>query len=172
MNTIIIGNIVAFIAASISLIIGIIKSKKKVLYVQTIQYSIYSIANFILGGFSGAIANGISIIRNILCYKEKLTRPIILLIIIVSTILTLSFNNLGFIGILPLFNTIVYTIFINIKDEFKFKILILTQMILWFIYDLTIRSYTSAAFDFITAIASAITAYQIYKNSKIKQQRN
>lgn len=170
MNPLIIGNIVAFIAASISLIIGIIKSKKKVLYIQTIQYIFYSIANIILGGFSGAIANMISIIRNILCYKEKLTKTLIWLIIIFSTILTLIFNNLGIIGLLPLFNTIIYTIFINIKDEFKFKILILTQMILWFIYDFTIKSYTSAAFDFATAIASAITAYQIYKNNSKKQQ--
>ena len=55
MNTIILGNIIALIAASLSIVIGIIKSKKKVLYTQTIQYIAYATADFILGGITGAI---------------------------------------------------------------------------------------------------------------------
>lgn len=172
MNTIVIGNIVALIAAAISVFTGIIKNKKKILYVQTIQYITYSIANLILGGFSGVIANLISIFRNILCYKEKLNKIMITLIILSSIILTLLFNNLGFIGLLPLFNSIFYTLFINIKDEFKFKLLILIQTILWLIYDLTIKSYASAIFEIFTIISCIITAYQIYINRKKEKQQN
>jgi len=172
MNTLILGNIIALIAASLSVVIGIIKSKKKILFTQTIQYIAYAIADFILGGITGAITNLISIARNILCYKEKLNKIMVISIILISTILTLMFNNLGFIGLFPLFNNIVYTIFINIKDEFKFKILILTQMILWLIYDLTIKAYTSAIFEVITIISCIITAYQIYINRKKEKQQN
>ena len=172
MNTIILGNIIALVAASISIVIGIIKSKKKILFTQTIQYITYAIADFILGGITGSITNLISIIRNVLCYKEKLNKTMIILLIIVSIILTLMFNNLGFIGLLPLFNNIVYTLFINIKDEFKFKILILTQMLLWLIYDITIRAYTSAIFEVITIVSCITTAYQIYINRKKEKQQN
>ena len=76
MNNLVIGNIVAFIAASFSLIIGIIKNRKKIIYIQTIQSFTYTISNIILGGFSGAIANLINAIKNILSYKEKLTKTI------------------------------------------------------------------------------------------------
>jgi hypothetical protein len=172
MNTLILGNIIALIAASLSVVIGIIKSKKKVLFTQTIQYITYATADFILGGITGAITNLIGIFRNVLCYKEKLSKIIIAIIILISIILTLIFNNLGFIGLLPLFNNIVYTIFINVKDEFKFKILILTQMILWLIYDLTIKAYTSAIFEVITIISCIITGYQIYINRKKEKQQN
>lgn len=172
MNTLILGNVIALIAASLSVVIGIIKSKKKVLFTQTIQHITYAIADFILGGITGAITNLIGIFRNVLCYKEKLNKIKIILIILISTILTLMFNNLGLIGLLPLFNNIVYTIFINVKDEFKFKILILTQMILWLIYDLTIKAYTSAVFEVITIISCIITGYQIYINRKNKKQQN
>ena len=171
MNTIILGNIVALIAASLGLIIGILKSKKKILYTQTIQYITYTIENIILGGISGAITNLISIFRNILCYKEKLTTTAIILIILISIVLTLLFNNLGFIGLLPLFNNIIYTVFINIKDEFKFKILILIQVILWLLYDLTIRAYTSAIFEIFTITSCIITAFQIYMNRKKEKQQ-
>lgn len=172
MNTLILGNIIALIAASLSVVIGIIKSKKKVLFTQTIQYITYATADFLLGGITGAITNLIGIFRNVLCYKEKLNKIMIILIILISTILTLIFNNLGFIGLLPLFNNIVYTLFINVKDELKFKILILTQMILWLIYDLTINSYTSAIFEVITIISCVITGYQLYITRKKKKQQN
>ena len=171
MNTIILGNIIALIASSLGLIIGILKSKKKILYTQTIQYITYTISNIILGGISGAITNLISIFRNILCYKEKLTKTAIILIILISIILTLLFNNLGFIGLLPLFNNIIYTVFINVKDEFKFKLLILIQIILWLIYDLTIKAYTSAIFEIFTITACIITASQIYINRKKEKQQ-
>lgn len=172
MNTIIIGNIIALIAASMGFVIGIIKNKKKILYTQTIQFSIYTISNIVLGGISGAITNLIGAIRNILCYKGKLTKNIIFLIIFISIILTLKFNNLGFIGLLPLFNNILYTVFINIKDEFNFKILILITAFLWLIYDITLFAYTSAIFDFFTVITCGITAYHIYKDNKQKKQQN
>ena len=175
MNTIIIGNIIALIAASFSLIIGILKNRKKIIYIQIIQSFTFTLSNIILGGFSGAIANFISTFRNILSYKEKLTKAMIIIIILVSTILTLIFNNLGFIGLLPLFYTIIYTLFINIKDEIKFKIIIIITSFFWLIYDITIKAYTSTFFDIYVIITSAITAYQIYKykhNQKQNKQQN
>lgn len=173
MNLIIIGNIIALIAASISIIIGIIKNRKKIIYIQTIQFFTYTISNLVLGGISGAIADLIGMVRNILSYKEKLTKFAITLILVISTILTLMFNNLGFIGLLPLFSTIIYTVFINEKNPLKFKLLFLITAILWFFYDFAIKAYTSATFDFFTIITSSVTAYQIYKdNKKQNKQQN
>lgn len=170
MNSFIVGNIVALIAASLSIILGIIKNREKIIYIQTIQFLIFIISNLILGGFTGAIANIIGVTRNILSYKEKLTKAIILLIIIISIILTLMFNNLGFIGLFPLVNTIIYTLFINEKNPFKFKILLLISFILWFIYDINIKSYASAIFDLVSFITAIFSAYQIYINKKKETQ--
>lgn len=171
MNMLVIGNIVAFIAASFSIIMGISKNREKMIYVQTFQFLIYAIANFILGGFSGAVASVIGAVRNILCYKEKLTKLAIILIVIISTVLTLLFNNLGFIGLLPLINTIIYTVFINVKNPLKFKILYLVVVLLWFIYDVTIKAYTSAVFDIISITSSFIIIFKMYKNSHSKEQQ-
>ena len=170
MNILIIGNIIALIGSSLSIILGIIKNREKIIYVQTIQFFIFTIANFVLGGISGAIANLIGLVRNLLCYKEKLTKVAMLLIVIISSILILGFNNLGFIGLLPLFNTIIYTVFINEKHPLKFKILFLITVILWFIYDLTIKSYTSAIFDTFAIITSIITVYQLYQKQKFPKK--
>ena len=89
--------------------------------------------------------------------KEKI------IIIILAVGLSFIFNNLGWIGLLPLVATVVYIIFMNTKDVVRFKILIIFSMIMWLIYDLYIKSYTSGVFDFMSVIANLIAILQIRK---------
>lgn len=157
----IIGNIIALIASLLMVYSGILKEKKKILYIQTVQIGLSVISNIVLGGITGAIINAISMIRNIICYKEKLGFKERILITILSITLSLKFNNLGIIGFLPVVSTITYVWLMNIKDVKKFKLLIAFTMLLWLIYDIFIKSYTSAIFDFMTLIANVITIFQI-----------
>ena len=163
---IIIGNIIALVASLLMVYSGVIKQKKKILYVQTIQISLSVLSNIVLGGIVGAIINGLSCIRNILCYKDKLGLKEKIIITILALVLSLRFNNLGLIGILPLISTITYLWLMNVKNVIKFKYLIIFIMILWCIYDFTIKSYSSAVFDFLTVITNA------YSIMKIKMMGN
>lgn len=79
-------------------------------------------------------------------------------------ILTIIFNNLGFIGYLPLIGTVIFTIFIDSKDRFKFKMSLTFSIFMWLIYDFYIMSYTSAIFDFVSVIGGIIFVI----NSKVK----
>ena len=55
----------------------------------------------------------------------------------------------------------------NEKNIIKFKILMIVTAIMWFIYDIVILSYTSAIFEFLTALAAIIAIIQILiKNKK------
>lgn len=161
----VLGNIIALVASILMVYTGYLKKKKKLLYVQNIQIALLVVSDIILGGITGAIINFIGLIRNILCYKNKLTKKAKIIIIIISTILSFMFNNLKFIGLFPLISGIVYVWYIDIKDIVKFKYVIIFTMIMWGIYDLTIKSYTSALFDFLNIVASLIAI------SKIKKQR-
>ena len=164
MNNIVIGNIIALIASLLMLYSGYIKKKQKILFVQTIQIGLSVLSNVVLGGISGAIINALSLLRNVLCYKEKLNKAWKLILIILSTILTLKFNNLGIIGLLPVVSMVVYTILIDLKNVIKFKYLILFTMTMWLIYDIYIMSYTAAIFDLGTIIANIIAVIQIKRN--------
>lgn len=161
MTNIIIANVVALIASLLMVYTGIIKRKDRIVLVQTIQIGLSVLSNIILGGITGAIINAISCIRNILCYKDKLGKLAKMLIIIASIVPSLMFNNLGFIGILPIVSAVVYTLFMDTKDIIKFKYLTIFIMFLWGTYDLYIKSYSSAVFDFMTILAN------IYSVSKI-----
>lgn len=161
MTYIIIGNTVALIASVLMVYSGFIKQKKKILYIQTVQIGLSVISNIVLGGITGAIINAISCIRNILCYKEKLGIKSKIIITLLSILLTYKFNNLGIIGVLPLITTVLYLWLMNVKNVVKFKLLIIITMILWLIYDFSIKSYTSALFDFANIIANVISIIQI-----------
>ena len=154
-------NIIALIASILMVYSGMLKQKKKILYFQTVQIGMSVISNIILGGITGAIINALSMIRNILCYKNKLGLKEKIIITILAIILTFKFNNLGYIGLLPLISTVSYIWLMNIKDVRKFKLLIIFTMLMWLIYDVVIKSYTSAIFDFMNIIANMFTLLQI-----------
>ena len=172
MNNIIIGNIIAFIASVLMVVAGLQKKKKTILFFQIIQIGLSVISNIVLGGYTGAIINLISCIRDILCYKDKLGTKEKIIIIILAIGLTITFNNLGFIGILPLIATVTYICFMNTKDVIKFKILIIFSMVMWLTYDLFIKSYTSSVFDFLSIIANCVAILQLLqnRNKKIKNK--
>lgn len=169
MNYIILGNIIALIASLLMVYSGYIKKKEKIIFVQTIQIGLSVLSNMVLGGITGAIINALSLIRNILCYKNKLNTLAKIIITILSVVLIFMFNNLGIIGLLPLISTVVYIWLMNIKDVIKFKYLIIFTMTIWFIYDIYIMSYTSAVFDFGNIIANIISIMQIKKIKKGEQ---
>lgn len=155
--TLVLGNVVALLGSLLMVYTGLIKKKQKIILFQTIQIGLFVLSNIILGGITGAIINALSMIRNILCYKNKLGLKEKIIITILSIVLSLSFNNLGIIGLLPVISTVTYIWLIDIKNVSRFKILIIFTMILWFIYDMTIKSYTSAFFDFMNICANIIS---------------
>lgn len=165
----IVGNLIALIASILMVYSGILKEKKKILFVQTIQIGLSVLSNIVLGGITGAIINGISMIRNIICYKDKLGLKEKIIITVLSVVLSIIVNNLGVIGFLPVISTIVYIWLMNIKDVKKFKLLIIFTMFMWFIYDFTIKSYTSAIFDILTIISNMISL--VYVKNKLKYNK-
>lgn len=171
MINIVIGNIIALVAAILMVYYGILKEKKKILYVQTIQIGLFALSNIVLGGITGAIINALGCIKNILYYKNKLGLREKIIITLLAVILTLMFNNEGFIGLLPLINTIIYMWLMYIKDIIKFKYLNLYTVILWLIYDFSIMSYTSVVFDFMNIATNIIAIFQIVIKNKYNKVR-
>ena len=161
MVTLIVGNIIALVASILMVYSGMLKEKKKILFVQTIQIGLAVISNIVLGGITGAIINTISFFRNIICYKDKLGLKEKIIITFFAVVLSLKFNNLGLLGLLPMISTVTYIWLMNIKDVCKFKLLIAFTMLLWFIYDIMIKSYTSSVFDFVSMIANLITIFHM-----------
>ena len=55
----------------------------------------------------------------------------------------------------------------NIKDVVKFKYLTIVTMVLWLVYDIYIKSYSSAIFDFMNIVANIFTIIRLKKGKQI-----
>lgn len=161
----IIGNIIALIGSILMVYVGVIKDKKGILFVQSLQIALLAISNLVLNGISGFIINTINFIRNIICYKEALSLKVKILLSIISIALTVYFNNYGLIGYLPLISGLIYLWFMTVKDVIKFKILIIISVVFWLIYDFIIQSYTASVFDLITIIISSISVIKLKRKN-------
>ena len=57
----------------------------------------------------------------------------------------------------------------NVKDIVKFKLLVIFTTILWFFYDMSIKSYTAAFFEFSAIILNCVSIIEIKSVGKNKE---
>lgn len=163
---VVIANIIAILAATLMVISGYIKSKKTCLILQTTQICITIIVNLMLHAISAGIVNIVSIFRNVLCYKNKLTLPYKLAICVTSTVLAIIFDRDSAIWYLPIVATVTYTLLLDRVNDIQFKWLTIGTMVLWNIYDVLTKAYVFAAFDFAFIITNFIGLYRLCKDRR------
>ena len=151
---IIIANIIDFIASMVQIYSGTVKDKGKLLLWQIVQLGMQTVSMVLLGAIPGAISNVLSCIRNYLCYKNIFTWPIKIVLIVLSGVLTVAFNNQGILGYLPFVVCTVYVLLMDMKDPVKFKLLVTLTFVPWVFYFLIIKSYTGAFFAAMSVVTS------------------
>jgi hypothetical protein len=171
LDNILLGNILAFIGTSFMVISGYIKDNKRFFIIQDLELFFLTISNLVLGGYTGALVSAFGIIRNTLCYKNKLNKKMRIIIVVIQTVACLIANNLGVIGLFPLFAVILYTLFIT-TDSKKLKIINATTLVFWAIYDFYIKAYTAGIFDILTIITCLIGLYRLNKDKILKSKNN
>ena len=164
--SVIIANIIDFVAAMVQVGSGAIKKKTKILVVQIIQLLMQAVSMLLLGGVTGAVSNVLSCFRNYLCYKEKLNLVWKIVLIAASIAMTIALNDQGFLGIIPAAVCTVYIIFMDIKDPVKFKLLVTLFFVPWMFYHFILKSYTGAIFDAATVVTNSITLVEMIKEKK------
>lgn len=153
---IVIGNIIMTVASIIMVCIGLLKTKKQVLWWQSLQIGLMAVASLFLGTIPGFIADIIGIVRNVLSYKSKLNKVMQVLLSLIAVICILAFNNIGWLGLLPMAAAVTYTLAINTQNVKTLKIVLLLTMIMWAVHDFAVQSYVSCAFDIFSAITCVI----------------
>lgn len=166
MKSIIIGNAIFFVGCLINSLIGLLKDKKKVLFYQCFQYAVMGAGSFVLGAFSGVIADAVSIIRNVYCLKADYKGFAKYAFVLIQTVLTIVFNKEGLIGYLPLVAACIYTLFLGVSDLKKFKTAFMFTQILWAIYDFIHLNIVAGIFDIIAVITNLISIKRIIDDER------
>ena len=106
----IIGNVCSLLAMVTDSVSSTRKTAKGVLLVQSLSQLIYFIGTVVLKGYSGAVQNAVSILRNFVAIRDIRSKYVEWALVGLGVVLGLAFNNLGFMGPLPVIANFQYTI--------------------------------------------------------------
>ncbi len=77
-------------------------------------------------------------------------------------------NNLGLVGYLPIISSVSYTLTTFLTSKMQFlRWLIIENMSLWFIYDLTIKAYPAVCMDILIILSTLLALYRHQKKQDI-----
>ncbi|MBM7636745.1 hypothetical protein JOC31_001569 [Streptococcus saliviloxodontae] len=128
---------------------------------QIADYLFTAVANFLLGGYTGAITISVSIVRNSLMIVNRESKVITLFLVIIQILLGSYFNQLGVIGFLPIISSVSYTITSFVTDKIQIlRWMIVENMLLWLIYDITIKAYPAVAMDIFITLSTCLAIYK------------
>ena len=166
MNIILLGNALSFIASVIMILMGFIKKKDRFLLAQCGMNAFFIAGNLFLGGISGAIANAVTMTRNIVCLKWNLNRTLKLFFIALQIGLVLLSGTDSLVMWLPIIGNCVFTWYMDSEDMALFKGIVIGSQFLWGIYDFYIMNYATVPFDVCSCITNAFAMAAIMKSRK------
>ena len=166
MTTLLVGNALCFFASVVMTLIGFIKTKRRFLIAQSSMNAIFIAGNLTLGGISGAIVNLVTLIRNFICLKFDLTKPLKLFFIALQIGLTIYFGCDSVIMWLPIIAACLFTWFMDSENMILLKVIVIVSQLMWAVYDFSIVNYATVPFDFAAAVTNAVSVFSILRDRK------
>ena len=166
MNTgTIIGNLCSLLAMGTDAISSTRKTAKAMLWMQTLSQVIYCIGTIALKGYSGAVQNVVSILRNLVAIRKISSAVVEWTLLGLGVVLGLAFNNLGLVGLLPVVANLQYTLAVfRFKDrERALKIAFLISVGLFAIFNLAIYNIVGMLSNSAVCVTTAIALIKTRK---------
>ena len=161
----ILGNIFSFVAAVCLFVSVFKKTTKSLLRWQIFEVVFCILSNIALVTYSALTTNSIALVRDVLAYKNKLTRNITFVLLFLCVFVGFVANNRGIIGIFPMAASFVYTVFLyETRNEQQIRFALIINLMLWFVHDFYVGAYPSAVMD---VGLSAWTLLNIFRNMKL-----
>ena len=164
MNTIsvILGNGCSLLAMVTDSISSTRKTAKGVLLMQSLSQLIYCTGTILLKGYSGAVQNVVSILRNFVAIR-KISSPLVEWILVaLGVVLGLLFNNLGLMGLLPVVANLQYTLAVfKFKDnERALKISFAICIGLFALFNLAILNFVGVASNLVVLFTTLVMIFK------------
>lgn len=155
---IIAGNICSLVAMGTDSISATRKTAAGVLWFQTLSQFTYCLSTVVLKGYSGAVQNAMSIVRNLAAIKKVESKILEWTLVALGVVLGLVFNNLGWMGLLPVVANLQYTLAVfRFKDnERALKISFLICILMFAVFNAVIVNIVGLCANIVVAITTAI----------------
>ena len=152
------GNLCGLLAMGTDALSASRKTARGILLVQCLSQIIYGTGSILLKGYSAAVQNGISILRNLqAAYKIK-SRTIEWLLIALGVALGIYFNNLGLLGWLPVVGNLEYSlaVFRFKDDERSLKIAFAVNIVMFAVFNAAIKNFVGATANIVVLVMTIL----------------
>lgn len=153
-----------------------VKNRKTVLVISFLSLIANAIAYILLEAYTGLAMCVIALIRNVYFLadekkngkREEIVRKdvIVLIVLYIITAISTCFTYEGFLSLLSVFATMIYTYSVWQKKTIVYKICGIPVGILWIAYNLYVKSVFGVILEAILLISSIIGYYLEEKNRK------
>ena len=106
----IVGNICSLFATASDTVSSTRKNAKDVLLVQCVSQLFYFVGTMVLKGYSGAVQNAVSLLRNLVAIRNIQNKYLEWFFVGLGVVLGLAINNLGVMGLLPVVANFQYSL--------------------------------------------------------------
>lgn len=166
MNSNLSGNLISFVAACFTIASAWSANRKRIYLYQAIQCFLLALANIFFNSISGVTTYIICAARNALLAYDRFTARLCIITVTCVGIIGLAVNNRGFIGLIPVMTTALYTIVcFYAKRRVMIKMNIIVNLALWAVYDIMIHDYVSFSVDTGSAVIVVISILRWKKAS-------
>lgn len=163
---IVIGNVISLVAGIFIILSMWVNDEKKAYFYQFLNAFILMISSVFFFSWTGVVTMAIAASRNLMVYYDKLTFKWTVFFIILSILLGLIVNTLGFVGLLPIIAIVQITLCnYYLKTIKSIKTSFIVNSGIYIVYFLAILDFSSAAIESITAMVGIVSlARLIYYN--------
>ena len=167
MENLIIGNVSSLFAMSANAFSSTRKTAKGVLLFQCLSQLIYFFTSMVLKGYSGAVQNVVSILRNLAAIRKTQSKIIAWTLTIAGVVLGVVFNNRGWIGLFPVIGNLQYTlaIFRFQDNERAIKASFFISIVAYIVFNTAIYNFVGTVTDSVVAITTAIALIKSRKKA-------
>ena len=158
MTSLIIGNAFSLLAMLSDGFSSSRKTAKGVLLVQILSQIFYGTSTIVLGGYSAAVQNVVSILRNLLAIRETNNKILEWVLVLLGVGFGIVFNNLGFVGWLPIIANLEYSLVVfYCKDNHRaLKAAFLVTVALFFFFNIVIMNIVGVVSNVVLFVMTAI----------------
>ena len=166
--SVLIGNICSFLAMITDAVSATCKTAKGVLWVQSLSQLIYCIGTTVLKGYSGAVQNAVSILRNFVAIKEVNSKILRWVLVALGVVLGIVFNNRGWMGLLPVLANLQYSLavfqFRNNGNALKISLAI--SVFLYAIFNIALLNVVGVCTNLFIMVTTLIVLLRKPKNTE------
>ena len=160
--SLLLGNGCSLLATLSNMFASTRRTARGVLLVQSLGQVFYFLCAIFLKGYSGAVQNAMSIVRNFVAMGKKQCKWIEWALIVGGVVLGVVFNNRGLAGWLPILGNLEYSlaVFRYRDNQRMLKVALIVSLMIFIAFNVVIGNFVGVVADTVVIVTTLIDLWK------------